>query len=94
MSGLGALDRRRAAEKRESLNAYAAAMNRVRSPLSESLHHVLGRIAILDHVPAAPTPTAPGSRLSQDVQAEIADAAARLQRCRSPLIKRLWVGRP
>ena len=45
---------------------------------------MLGRIAILDHVPAAPTPTAPGSRLSQDVQAEIADAAARLQRAWRP----------
>jgi len=82
--GMGAMDRRHAAEKRESLNAYAAAMNRVRSPLEQSLHHVLGLISTYDHLPSAPTPAAPGATLSQEALADIADAASRLQRAWRP----------
>ncbi|KGN37504.1 DUF3320 domain-containing protein [Knoellia subterranea] len=82
--GMAVMDRRQAAERRESLNAYAAAMNRVRSPLEQSLHHVLGMISQYDHLPAAPTPAAPGAELSQESLAEIADAASRLQRAWRP----------
>lgn len=82
--GMAALDRKKAAEKRERLNAYADAMNRVRDPLGYTLHHVLGLIANLEHVPAAPTPSATGKSLSQDSLADIADAADRLQRAWRP----------
>ena len=82
--GMAALDRRKVTEKRQALNAYAVAMNRIRQPLGYSLHHVLGLIASLDHGLDAPTPQAPGAALSQESLAEIADAAARLQRAWRP----------
>lgn len=85
--GMGAMDRRRAAERREALSAYAAAMNRIREPLGFSLHRVLGLIANLDHVPAAPPPIEPGRDLNQEMLTEIADAAARLQRSWRPALQ-------
>jgi REase_MTES_1575/AAA domain/Protein of unknown function (DUF3320) len=41
-------------KRREQLNSYAEAMNRKRDPLGYSLHDVLGMIAHLRAVPAAP----------------------------------------
>lgn len=84
---MDAADRRRAAERRTGLNAYAAAMNRIRLPLGQPLHHVLGLIATLDHVPAAPTPAAPGENLSQVTLQEIADASGALERAWRPAVQ-------
>ena len=43
-----------ARKRREQLNAYADAMNRPRDPLGYSLHDILGMIASMHAVPAAP----------------------------------------
>ncbi|BBH71837.1 hypothetical protein ACTI_85220 [Actinoplanes sp. OR16] len=52
--GMSEIDRDNARRRREELNAYAEAMNALRTPLNYSLHDVLGLIARLHHVPAAP----------------------------------------
>lgn len=64
--------------KREQLNAYADAMNRVRDPLGLSLHSVLGRIALLNHVPAAPLAGISIGDLTAEKYAEITAAAKAL----------------
>ncbi|MEV5766021.1 DUF3320 domain-containing protein [Micromonospora sp. NPDC052213] len=53
-SGMNDIDLDNARRRREELNAYAEAMNVPRAPLNYSLHDVLGMIANLHHVPAAP----------------------------------------
>ena len=82
--GMDAGQRRKAADHRATLNAYADAMNRVRQPLGFSLHHVLGQVSALNHVPAAPTPDHAPVDLDGDALADIADAAARLARAWRP----------
>ena len=51
---MSVMDADMARKRREQLNAYADAMNRKRGPLGYSLHDVLGMIAQLQDVPAAP----------------------------------------
>ncbi len=53
-AGLPAMERAKVKARREQLNDYADAINRIRNPLGLSLHHVLGQISHLDAVPAAP----------------------------------------
>ncbi|MFF0251282.1 DUF3320 domain-containing protein [Micromonospora zamorensis] len=53
-SGMNDIDLDNARRRREELNAYADAMNVLRTPLNYSLHDVLGMIANLHDVPAAP----------------------------------------
>ncbi|MFC7247604.1 DUF3320 domain-containing protein [Catellatospora aurea] len=53
-NGMNDLDLDNARRRREELNAYAEAMNVPRAPLNYSLHDVLGMIANLQDVPAAP----------------------------------------
>lgn len=72
---LGGLDRQRARTRRQQLNEYADAMNRRRDPLGMSLHEVLGRIALLNHVPAAPLPALPGAELTVERYADVREQA-------------------
>jgi REase_MTES_1575/Protein of unknown function (DUF4011)/AAA domain/Protein of unknown function (DUF3320) len=76
--GMGAMATETVRKRRDELNAYADAMNRPRSPLGYSLHHVLGLIAHMQDVPVAPsTGTAP-AELTVQAFAEITRAAERL----------------
>ena len=67
-----------ARKRREQLNAYAEAMNRDREPLDYSVHRVLGMIARLRDVPAAPSTGVAPVDLTVEVFGEIRATAARL----------------
>ncbi len=82
--GMDTVSRRTLVERRQQLNGYADAMNRVRQPLGMSLHDVLGMAANLSHVPAAPAPERlPGELTPQSLNA-VRDAADRLHRAWRP----------
>jgi hypothetical protein len=65
-------------KRREQLNAYADAMNRRRDPLGYSLHDVLGMIAKLYEVPAAPGTGVAPVDLTVELFGEIRENAAKL----------------
>jgi Protein of unknown function (DUF4011)/AAA domain len=65
-------------KRREQLNAYADAMNRNREPLGYSLHRVLGMIAQLRDIPAAPSTGIAPMNLTVETFGEIRSTAARL----------------
>ena len=67
-----------ARERREQLNAYAGAMNRPRQPFGCSLHDVLGMIAQLHDVPAAPVAGVTPVDLTVELFGDIKAAAAKL----------------
>jgi hypothetical protein len=68
-----------ARQRRDQLNAYADAMNRPRDPLGYSLHDILGVIANLHSVPAAPaTGLAPVADLTVEAFSEVRRTAAAL----------------
>jgi REase_MTES_1575/Protein of unknown function (DUF4011)/AAA domain/Protein of unknown function (DUF3320) len=68
-----------ARRRREQLSAYAEAMNRTRDPLGYSLHDILGVIATLRAVPAAPTTgRVPVADLTMETFGQIRQAAATL----------------
>jgi hypothetical protein len=67
-----------ARKRREQLNAYADAMNRQRGPLGYSLHYVLGMIAKLQNVPAAPATGLAPVDLTVEVFGDIRSTARRL----------------
>jgi hypothetical protein len=73
-----AMDTEVALRRREQLNAYAHAMNRVRDPLGYSLHDVFAMIASLHAVPAAPTIGLAPAHLTAEVFGEICRAAEAL----------------
>ena len=75
---MAAMDVETVRQRREQLNAYADAMNRPRRPLGYSLHDVLGLIAGLQDVPAAPATGMAPVDLTVEVFGEIRSAAARL----------------
>ena len=54
--GMSAPSRTALEDRRKKLSLYAMAMNELRSPLESSLHDVLGMLAELVNVPAAPVP--------------------------------------
>jgi hypothetical protein len=92
---MGKLRVRDARARREQLNAYAEAMNRPRHPLGYSLHHVLGLIANLDHVPAAPATGIAPVDLTIERFGQIRAAAADLTRAWRPALQGrsfLWRG--
>ena len=68
-----------ARRRREQLSAYAEAMNRPRDPLGYSLHDILGVIATLRAVPAAPTTgRAPVADLTVEMFGNIRETATTL----------------
>src|SRR5215831_10113144 len=68
-----------ARQRRDQLNAYADAMNRPRDPLGYSLHDILGVIANMHAIPAAPaTGLAPVADLTVEVFGEVRRTAAAL----------------
>src|SRR5215471_6888152 len=68
-----------ARQRRDQLNAYADAMNRLRDPLGYSLHDILGVIANMHAIPAAPaTGLAPVADLTVEVFSEVRRTAAAL----------------
>ena len=77
------IDRRAVRERRETLTAYAEALNRVRQPLGRSLFEVLGLSARLLDVPAAPVAAIAPQELTGDALYRLRDAVARLGRVRS-----------
>ena len=94
-SPMSARDRGQAAARRKQLSAYAQAMNTMRVDVGRTLHDVIGRIAELEDVPRAPTPTRPGSALTEDMFGSVADSAKRLERCWRPALEGrsfLWRG--
>ena len=72
------MDMDAARRRREQLTAYANAVNRVRDPLGYSLHDVLGMIASLRAVPAAPATGLAPVHLTAEVLGEIRRTAAAL----------------
>ena len=82
------IDRRAVRERRERLNAYAEALNRVRQPLGRSLFEVLGLCARLLEVPAAPVAAIDPNDLTGEALDRLRDAVARLGRVRS--VTYLW----
>jgi len=92
---MGELRVRDARARREQLNAYAEAMNRPRPPLGYSLHHVLGLIANLEHVPAAPATGIAPVDLTIERFGRIRAAASNLARAWRPALQGpsfLWRG--
>jgi very-short-patch-repair endonuclease len=81
-TGMDPIDRRAVRERREQLDAYAEAMNRVREPLGHSLHEVLGWSAQLLDVPAAPVPHTRPAELSPAVVERVRHAAEEFGRTR------------
>lgn len=79
-SGMSAPSRASLVDKRKRLNAYASAMNENRSPLELSLHDVLGLLAGLVDVPAAPVPERSPLGLDQAGLSDLYDALRRLER--------------
>ena len=75
---LAGLTVQQALQGRQRLNAYADAMNRPREPLSHSLHHVLGIIAMLKGVPAAPLAGIPMTDLTVAKYSEVKSVAKAL----------------
>src|SRR5690606_9280016 len=78
--GMSAPSRASLVDKRKRLNSYASAMNENRSPLELSLHDVLGLLAGLVDVPAAPIPERSPLGLDQVGLSDIHDALRRLER--------------
>jgi very-short-patch-repair endonuclease len=75
---LGPLTEQSARVQREQLSDYADAMNRTRAPLGYSLHNVLGRIALLHDVPAAPLTGVAMADLTAEKYTEMIAAAKAL----------------
>ena len=82
VSGMDPIDRRAVRERRERLDAYAQAVNRIREPLGHSLHEVLGWSAQLLDVPAAPVPHTRPAELSPAAVDRIRHAAEQFGRTR------------
>ena len=83
-AGMDIYDRKVLMQRRKQLNAYAEAMNQVREPLGFSLHQVLGLIATLEHLPAAPSPDTPPINLTPDMLHSIREASDRIHRAWRP----------
>lgn len=66
--------------RRRQLNSYAEASNEKRSPLQQSVHEVLGRLALLTDAPKAPDPELSTRSLSDESLARILGAATNLSR--------------
>ena len=75
LPGIDPIDRRAVRERREGLDAYAEAMNRVRAPLGRSLYDVLGTCAHLLDVPAAPVPEVRPAELTPAAFDRVREAA-------------------
>lgn len=73
-----------AGKRRRELNAYAEAMNALREPLGFTLHYVLGKIALLHQVPAAPATGRAPTDLTVEQLGEILATAAAIARAWRP----------
>lgn len=82
--GMSAPSRAALADRRKKLSVYALAMNEIRHPLELSLHDVLGILADLVHVPAAPVPERPPLALDQAGLAGLHETLSRLERTWRP----------
>ncbi|HEY2279226.1 MAG TPA: DUF3320 domain-containing protein [Streptosporangiaceae bacterium] len=74
-------------KRREQLNAYADAMNRTREPLGYSLHNVLGQVAQLHRVPAAPLAGIAPVDLTVEIFNDIKQAAEKLASAWRPAVQ-------
>ncbi|WP_045744179.1 DUF3320 domain-containing protein [Actinoplanes rectilineatus] len=81
-------DRERLRDRREQLDAYAAAVAEERDPLGCSLHEVIGRFARLADVPEAPAPALQPHALTDTGLERIRAAAGRLSRAWRPAAER------
>jgi hypothetical protein len=80
-------ERERLRRKREQLNDYVAALNESRAPLSQSLYHVIGRIARLQGLPQAPPPRLGVQELDHARWANIVELADALGRAWGPIAR-------
>lgn len=78
--GMDPIDRARAEERRNALNAYAEALNAKRQPLGLSLHQVIGRVSMLKDVPTASSPDICADRLTTEELNDIAHQSAGIER--------------
>jgi hypothetical protein len=81
-------DRDRLRAGRERLNAYAQAINEVRTPLGRSLHDVIGTLSELGDLPDAPAGGVQAAALTEDALDRVRDAAARLEQAWRPANER------
>jgi hypothetical protein len=84
---LGAIDIDKARQRRQELSAYSEAMNAPREPLNYSLHDVLGMIAQLIDVPAAPATGVAPVDLTVELFGELRATAATLARAWRPAVE-------
>jgi hypothetical protein len=92
---LSSADLARAARLRERLSQYATAVNVRREPLMRTVQEIVGRLAQLAALPAAPLPAGIGLDLSADDVARLLDKFGRLARVWSPVDERanfVWRG--
>ncbi len=67
-------------DRRRRLNAYASAMNEIRSPLEATLHDIIGLLSHLTDLPSAPPPTRPVQDLDEASLTDLKYALKRLER--------------
>ncbi|MGB3602671.1 DUF4011 domain-containing protein [Gordonia sp. (in: high G+C Gram-positive bacteria)] len=80
-------ERNRIRQRREQLNAYAAAMNEVRKPLSLALHDVIGKHDLLSDSPAVPAPATEPLTLSQEDLFVVEETLSQLGRAWRPAVQ-------
>jgi hypothetical protein len=86
-SELSSIERDRLRELRNELSAYTAAMNELRMPLGQSLHAVIGRLAVLPETMHARYEGLDIQALSNHDLSRIADAATRAARSWRPVLQ-------
>lgn len=84
---MSALSRHGVRERREQLNAYAAAMNDIRKPLNMSLHKVLGMSAQITHAAVAPVPEIAPTSLSDEDYLGVQETLSKLVRAWRPAVQ-------
>ncbi len=83
-AGMSEQNRGLAALRRESLSAYANAMNETRLPLDKSLHEILGRISQLTEAPQAPIPSTGVEKITSDQYWRFKELTKTLHLCWRP----------
>jgi very-short-patch-repair endonuclease len=74
-------------QRQRELNAYAAAMNEPREPLGESLHTIIGQVAQLAEIPAAPASGRPVEGLTPSLLGDIRRVARALSEVWRPALQ-------
>ena len=86
-TAMSAVDREQLRRRQDELNRYAAAMNEPREPLGQSLHAVIGQLAKLADVAAAPRTGRPVTDLDPALFGDIRRLARDLSRAWRPAVE-------